>query len=197
MHKWQKKRPTSKWKPMSHITKVRVFLVFHFSTVYLILHVSIRKFSEMQALEIERMLAAAAEEERRMKEFQMKQMRDSWESELTKKRAEAARDKGPDFDPMHSGPSSLQVLEGEDPQRTDRIRKQQQQMRDWIQEQIAEKEYTKQLDLEDEMNYAELIRTIDEIREATDMEEREMRRYIHDTIKLENLEVLAACYSFP
>lgn len=132
------------------------------------------------------------EEERQMKEFQLRQMRESWETEISRKKAESMKPKTPDFDPTNCGSSSLQKLEGEDPQREERLALQRKQMRDWIQEQIAEKNYIKQFDKEDELNYAELIKAIDEIREATEREEEEMRKYVTDTVKLENLELAKA-----
>lgn len=152
----------------------------------------LENYEKMQALEIERMLAQSLEEERQMKEFQLQQMRASWETEIARKKAEAARPKTPEFDIANSGPASLQQMEGIDVQKAEREEMQKRQMREWIMEQIAEKEYCKQLDKEDDMNYAELIRTIDEIREATEREEHEMRKYITDTIKLENLELSRA-----
>lgn len=140
-------------------------------------------------MEIERILAASMEEERLMKEFQMKQMKQSWAENAERKKFEKTQSAGPDFDLDRAGPASLQKMSGEDENRYDRIKEQREQMKVWIQEQIAQKQYLKHLDQEDDLNYADMIKTIDEIREATEREEAEMRKYVIRTVKADNLEV--------
>jgi hypothetical protein len=149
-------------------------------------------FTGAQALEIERLLAASMEEERQMKEFQMAQLKQSWADNAARRQYEKTQAPPPDFDPNTAGAASLQKMSGEDANRYERIKKQREQMKTWIQEQIAEKQYSKQLDMEENLNYAEMIKMIDEIREATDVEEKQMRKYITDTVKADNLEVLTA-----
>ena len=124
-----------------------------------------------------------------MKEFQMRQLKDSWAESAARKMAEKTSSQTPDFDIDRAGPASLQNMKGEDTERLDRIRKQREDMRQWIQQQIAEKEYTKQLDMEDDLNYGDMLKAIDEIREATEKEEQEMRKYVIRTVKEDNLEV--------
>lgn len=140
-------------------------------------------------MEIERILAASMEEERLMKEFQMNQMKQSWAESAERKKLAKTQTTDPDFDLDRAGPASLQKMKGEDEDRNERIRKQKEQMKVWIQEQIAQKQYLKHLDQEDDLNYAEMIKTIDEIREATEREEAEMRKYVIRTVKADNLEV--------
>lgn len=150
-------------------------------------------FTGAQALEIERILAASMEEERRMKEFQMDQMKRSWAESAARKREEQDKPRVPDYDPDNAGPASLQAMKGEDIDRAERIKAQKEQMRLWVQDQIAQKAYVKQLDQEDNLNYADMIKAIDEIREATEQEEAEMRKYVINTVKADNLEV---CFVF-
>lgn len=150
-----------------------------------------------QALEVERLLQTADEEEKQMRKFQMMQMKDSWETEMRDRKAtKTRRDAEPDFNRDNAGPASLQIMGGEDPDRFERQKLQKEQMRRWIQEQLGEKAYMKQILREEDMSYAEMIRAIDEIREATEKEERELRHYIQEQMKNENKTVRLLCTSF-
>jgi hypothetical protein len=140
-------------------------------------------------LEIERILAASMEEERQMKDFQMRQLKQSWAQEAERKKSEKSQPPPPDFNHQIAGPASLQRMTGEDTNRHDRIKQQREQMKQWIHQQIAEKQYTKQAEQEDDLNYADMIKMIDEIREATEREEQDMRKYVIGTVKADNHEV--------
>lgn len=129
------------------------------------------------------------EEERQMKEFQMRQLKQSWEDQANKKQFEKTQQPPPDYNPEIAGPASLQYMSGEDTNREERTRRQREQMKEWIQQQIAEKQYTKQVEMEEELNYADMIKVIDEIRESTEREEQEMRKYVMGTVKSDNAEV--------
>ncbi len=124
-----------------------------------------------------------------MRQFQMNQMKQSWAENAARKKAESNAAPPSDFDYENAGPASLQKMKGEDIERENRVKQQKEQMRLWIQDQIAQKQYVKQLDQEDDLNYADMIKAIDEIREATEQEEAEMRKYVVNTVKAENLEV--------
>lgn len=125
----------------------------------------------------------------------MNQMKQSWAENAARKKVESNAAPPSDFDYENAGPASLQKMEGEDTERENRIKQQKEQMRLWIQDQIAQKQYVKQLDQEDDLNYADMIKAIDEIREATEQEEAEMRKYVVNTVKADNLEV-TSWYSF-
>lgn len=140
-------------------------------------------------MEIERLLAASQEEERQMKEFQMGQIKQSWEDSMRHRSEEAARPKGKDFDVENAGPSSALRFFGEDSNRKERLRLQKQQMQHWVQEQVAEKAHLKHLMQQEAMSFSDMMRAIDEIRDATEREEREMRQYIQDTVKQYNKEL--------
>lgn len=152
-------------------------------------HIAYYYFKGTQAMEIERILAASMEEERQMKEFQMNEVKRSWETANDWRRAKASEVPPPDFDLERSGPAAALRFVGEDPNRGQRLHLQRAQMQKWVQEQIAEKAYLKHLLREEDMSYADMIKAIDEIREATEREEREMRQYIVDTVKQNNREL--------
>lgn len=150
------------------------------------------KFERIQAMEIERILAEADEEERRMKAFQMAQIKQSWETTLSQQRAQdKVLDDRTDFDHANCGPAAALRFAGEDPYRADRIREQKEQMRRWVQEQLAEKAQLRHLQKQEDMSYAEMIKAIDEIRYQTELEEKRLRQYIIDTVKEENLKLSA------
>ncbi len=152
------------------------------------------RFERTQAMEIERILAQAMDEERQMKEFQMTQIRSDWERAVQLKRSKDAEPRGVDFDNANCGPAAALKFSGEDTNRFDRIRLQKEQMRKWIQEQVAEKAQLKHLRHEEEMSYADMIKAIDEIRANTEREEKELRQYIQHSTKDYNREVISFCF---
>jgi hypothetical protein len=141
-------------------------------------------------MEIERFLAAADDEERQMKAFQMEQIKKSWEeTRESRKQQETKRDQMTDFDYDNCGASSALKFVGEDGARRERIRLQKEQMRRWIQEQVAEKAALRHLQKQEDMTYAEMIKAIDEIRANTEKEEVELRKYIQKSVHEQNMEV--------
>jgi len=147
------------------------------------------RFEKAQAMEIDRLLTASLEEERQMKEYQMNMLKQSWADAANERQYEKSKPRGRDFDPDNCGSASLQKFSGEDANRFQRLKLQKDQMRKWIQEQIAEKSYLNKIRQDDDMTYAEMIKAIDEIRAATEKEEMEMRKYIQDSYKRSNLDL--------
>lgn len=143
-----------------------------------------------QAIEIEKMLAYAAEEEKQIKDYQSREIRKQWEESIKyKKDQEELAKKVKDIDFDKCGPSSLQSFAGEDPHMAERSRLQKEQMKRWVQEQVAEKNYLKKFEKNEDMSYAEMMKAIDAIRETTDKEEAEMKKYISRSVKLQNDEL--------
>lgn len=124
-----------------------------------------------------------------MKEYQMRELKKSWSEAAEKRNFTKTQPRGPDFDPANSGPASLQRFSGEDTDRENRLKEQKNQMRKWIQEQVAEKAYLNKVRQDEDMSYADMIKAIDEIRAATEQEEQEMRKYIVQTVASHNREV--------
>lgn len=125
-----------------------------------------------------------------MREFQMQQMKQSWEDAKQHQKDLAAMPGPMDFDVKNCGPAAALKFSGEDESRYDRSKRQKDQMRKWIQEQVAEKATLRHLQREEDMSFAEMLRAIDEIREATEREEAELRRYLQEQVK-ENNRALA------
>lgn len=146
---------------------------------------------ELRYQDIDRALESAAEEERRLRNMQMQQLKASWSDAAQRKReADYFQRTLPDYDPAKLSACSAQLLDGEDSGRLSRKLAQSQQMRRWIQEQIAEKAYAKELEREEEVKYAETLRLIGEMRDAAEREENELRKSYLDRANRENKEVL-------
>jgi len=88
--------------------------------------------------------------------------------------------------------SSFQTFKGEDTLRTERIKLQQDQMRRWTQEQVTEKAFNRYREDQERMQYAELLKTIDRVREESEQEEAAMSRMAKKIQVMENDKVIQA-----
>jgi hypothetical protein len=123
--------------------------------------------------------------------MQMQQLKGSWSDAVQNKRENDHFQRTmPDYDPSRLSASSAQLLDGEDSGKISRRVAQSQQMRRWIQEQIAEKAYLKEMDREEEVKYAETLRVIGDMRDAAEREESDLRKSYLDRANRENKEVL-------
>lgn len=152
--------------------------------------------SELRYQEIDRALEAAAEEDRQLRAIQIEQMKASWEESIsTKKTLQATARNVPDYDFSRLSVSSAQLLDGQDESRGLRSKAQKDQMRRWIQEQIAEKAGVREMEREEEGRYAEMLQIIGEMRDASEKEEADMRKMLLDKANRENEEVCQRCLS--
>ena len=147
-------------------------------------------FKEQQAIEIERIVALAKEEEKQLKEFQNNELKKSWQESIHKKKENENYLRSiKDIDYERAGPSSAISFTGEDGLRNERNKLQKDQMRRWVQEQMHEKAFQKKLDKEEDMAQAAIIRTVDNIREATEKEEQELSRFGRQSVLAQNADV--------
>ena len=86
--------------------------------------------------------------------------------------------------------SSFQTFAGEDSLRGERISLQREQMRRWTQEQVSEKAINKYMENEERMQYAELLKTIDRVREESEQEEAAMANMAKKIQVMENGKVI-------
>lgn len=131
-----------------------------------------------------------------MREFQMNQMKQSWEESIYKRKEIASQPPPVDFDHANCSTAAALKFSGEDNNRNQRIKKQKDQMRKWIQEQVAEKAQLAHLRKEEEMSYAEMLKAIDEIRAANEKEEQDLRKYILHSNRDYNKEVILFYFNF-
>jgi len=125
-----------------------------------------------------------------MQDFQASELKKSWEESMAKKKeVEAARRAIKDIEFDKCGPSSAVRFSGEDMTKYERKTQQQNQMKRWTQEQMYERAYQKRIEKEEDMAYAEMIKTVDSIRESSENEELELARYSRQLAKEQNFEV--------
>jgi len=145
----------------------------------------------LRQLEIDRILEEAKEEERLMREFQKAQIKQSWDDAIDGRKTEIANT-NVYLDPLESGPSAAQNFAGADPFRKERIKAQKEQMRKWVQEQVAEKAETKSASDTGDRAYADMLVAVEQIREEADKEEKEMKEYLKNEVKTSNAALKAA-----
>ena len=145
----------------------------------------------LKSLEIERVLEEAKEEERLMREFQKAQLKESWDNAVSEHQYIKAQ---PEvfLDPLKAGPSAAQKFAGSDPNRGSRLRAQQDQMRRWIQEQMHEKAEAASTANDGDIAYGNMMKAVEEIRDAADIEEKEMKSYLNKTVTESNAALIAA-----
>lgn len=149
---------------------------------------NLNNLEKMKAQELNRIMEEAAEEERRLKEFTNDQLKRDWQATIAEK--QAMKDKPEVIRGDENDISSFQRFSGEDNNRFDRIKQQQNQMRNWVQEQVAEKAIQKYSEQEERMQYAELLKTIDRVREESEQEEKAMSAMAKRIQVIENGKVI-------
>lgn len=140
--------------------------------------------------EIERVLAAALQEEKDMRSFNMAVSRKSWDDAIEFKRQQTMEVPTPDIDFERCGMSSATKFAGEDADRVSRLAQQKLQVRQWVQEQIQEKEIMRSLEREDNKAQSEILRKIDEVRESSEQDEKDYKRGIRMQFAAENTQVM-------
>lgn len=141
----------------------------------------------MRLQEIDRVLEQHAEEERQQKAYHIQSLKSSWEEATSLKKS--LQSKQAPIDLERVGISAAQVFDGEDRTKDQRITAQKEQMRRWIQEQVAEKAYNRDADREEADTYANFLRSVDEIRASAEMEEKELKASIKADVNWHNSEV--------
>jgi len=148
------------------------------------------RLEHLKHMEIDRILEEAKQEEFQMRAYQQAEMKKSWD-DAAAQRAILKATPEPYLDPFLSGPSAAQRFAGSDPSRGDRTRAQKDQMRKWVQEQMQEKAEIKLKAAIAEESYAQMLNAVQQIRDAADKEETEMKAYLENSIKEGNQALIA------
>ena len=143
----------------------------------------LERLEKIRHWEIEKVLAAAAEEEVQMREFQKRELKKSWDEAVHRK---TTRPKSREFNPEETGVSAAQIFQGEDRGYWDRNDRAKDQMKRWIQEQTAEKTYLQDKSKMEDRQYGEIMKRMDTQRGGVDDEEKAMREYLKKTINESN-----------
>ena len=144
-----------------------------------------KKLDKIRNKEIDLIMESIEDEQRKMKQFYMQEIKKSWEASKTEIKSAMTPSRSITR-PDTCGPASCQKFDGEDPTRDDRIRQQKDQMRQWIQEKVAEIAQIKIKTNQDEEEYAQLIKAVDRLREETEIEEKMMRSELNRYVVEEN-----------
>lgn len=139
----------------------------------------------MRNKEIDLIMESIEDEQRKMKQFYMEEIKKSWEISKTEKKDGITPSRFV-TSPDECGPSACQKFAGEDPTRENRIHEQKKQMRLWVQEKIGEIAQIKEKTKEDEENYNQLLKAVDKLREDAEVEERKMREILNRYVVEEN-----------
>jgi len=149
------------------------------------------RLEHIKHMEIDRILEEAKQEEFQMRAYQQAEMKKSW-NEAAAQRAALKAAPEPFLDPLLAGPSAAQSFAGSDPSRGDRTRAQKAQMLKWVQEQMQEKaEIKSKADVADE-SYSQMLKAVEQIRDAADKEEAEMKAYLENSVKEGNQTLIAS-----
>jgi hypothetical protein len=136
--------------------------------------------------EIQNLLEQAYEEERLLKKMQNDEVKQTWE--MQKAAREAERQRKPDIaiDRDNAGLSAAVAFVGEDNLRDERVRRQKDQMKTWVQQQVSEKMAMRAAAKAEDEEYANMVRAIEGIRDASEREELDMRRMVQRSVNDEN-----------
>lgn len=141
---------------------------------------------------IERELQDADADEHMYRELNRQEVMRSWKDACQMKKENEEREKRvKDFDEDVAGPSAMLHFDGETANFHVEDRRKKNQMKDWVAEQLKEKADLKAASDYEETQYAEMLKIVDEIREGAEIEEKQVRQYVTNTIKDQNLELAA------
>ena len=141
------------------------------------------KMEKLRYLEIDRVLEVQEEEQKNLRKYQMDEMKKSWDWSVHHKN-NPPLEKTFSVDEM--GLSAAQKFNGEDPNYKTRSSAQKEQMRKWIQEQVAQKAFRSSLDLSEKESQLNMLKAIDTIRVQQENEEGEMKKFLRLSVRDEN-----------
>lgn len=147
------------------------------------------KMDRLRYLEIDRVLEVQEEEQKNLRRYQMDEMKKSWDW-ATHNKNNPPPIKTFTIDEM--GLSAAQKFNGEDTNSKVRSSAQKEQMRKWIQEQVAQKAFRSSLDSSDKESQLSMLRAIDTIRVSQEKEEDDMKKFLRFSVRDENKELAKA-----
>ena len=141
------------------------------------------KMDRLRYLEIDRVLEVQEEEQKNLRRYQMDEMRKSWDW-ATHHKNNPPPIKTFTIDEM--GLSAAQKFNGEDTNYKVRSSAQKDQMRKWIQEQVAQKAFRSSLDVSEKESQLSMLKSIDTIRVSQEKEEDDMKKFLRLSVRDEN-----------
>jgi hypothetical protein len=147
------------------------------------------RYERVRQMEIESVLSQQSEEEKALRDYINNEVKKSWSESIEYKNSLVPEE---DLDPLLAGVSAAQNFAGADPYRKTRVKSQKDQMRIWIQQQVAEKSSINDEKQAETDSYSSMLKAIAEVRDAADKEEKEMVQFLNDTVRDENFKLAAA-----
>ena len=141
------------------------------------------KMDRLRYLEIDRVLEVQEEEQKNLRKYQMDEMKKSWDW-ATHHKNNPPPIKTFTVDEM--GLSAAQKFNGEDTNYKVRSSAQKEQMRKWIQEQVAQKAFRSSLDVAEKDSQLSMLKAIDTIRVSQEKEEDDMKKFLRLSVREEN-----------
>jgi hypothetical protein len=141
------------------------------------------KMDRLRYLEIDRVLEVQEEEQKNLRKYQMDEMKKSWDWSTHHKNNPPPIKT---FTVDEMGLSAAQKFNGEDPNFRVRSSAQKEQMRKWIQEQVAQKAFRSSLDIAEKDSQLSMLKAIDTIRVSQEKEEDEMKKFLRLSVREEN-----------
>lgn len=152
----------------------------------------LEKMMTEQALEIERRLAEAEQEENAIKKYAKDQLIASWEqAKLDKEQRNMASKNDPDYKPEIAGPASAMFFAGADVDYEEINVKKKNQMKCWIEDQMAQKTASKATSNAGDADYLAMLAAINEVCVEAENEEKELAKYVNRSVKDHNAELAA------
>ena len=141
--------------------------------------------------DIDAILEKVATDEEFLRRQKAAQMREEWNAQIQEK--EFLRKKGRQSEIDSFKNDTPMEFAGDDPLHIDRVAQQREQIRRWTEEDLADREWRKQREREEDMAQAQLNLTIDEMRLQQQMEEDRLKKEVTRKILMENNEVSVRC----
>jgi len=116
----------------------------------------------------------------------------NWEDSLAaKKQREADEQAVKDFDYEVAGPSSMLFFEGESQMYHKDEREKKMLQRSYVHEQLAEQANEKAIQGDEDKQFADMMKIVDQMRQDAENEEKEIKQYVTNNIKDHNLSLAA------
>lgn len=137
--------------------------------------------------EIDEMLERVATEEEGLRKQKAAQMRAEWDAQMKEKERLRKQARQNEIDCFQN--DTPMEFAGDDPLHGDRVAQQREQIRRWTDEDIADREWRRQCERDEDMAQAQLNITIDEMRLRQQEEEDRLKKEVTKKILSENNEL--------
>ncbi len=126
------------------------------------------------------------DDQKLLQQIRFEQLKKSWDEQKRQHENIIHQEKAGKLLQTNTSLSAVVILSGEDLTKKDRIKKQQEDMRNWIRDQMKEKSIRYDSEKSYENNYDRMLQTLNEIRDNNEKEEKDMKKQILYDLLQEN-----------